>query len=227
MERFKVSGEDLRSFYQTDVLLEKVFGDIERDLSSTNQVVCRYIINGMEISESDEEKFSKVSLRQIETLEYLTENGRDLTSIVLKGWIEALPELMLNTERLAQRMRTQGFRDLLKPIHDLIQNCEYLIDSTMVIKGTLGDSFLGANPVDWFKTEELSQKTLKEALLALEKKDFVLLADVLEYDLNNVLQMWLDHLRVLESSVNGEYTGSHIHAQQAGSHSLGGKRIAN
>ncbi|WP_374077666.1 hypothetical protein [Bdellovibrio bacteriovorus] len=227
MERFKVSGQDLRNFYQENIALGRVFSDIEQDLRSTNQVVCRYIVNGLEIAEADEARFATVTLEEIETLEYLTENSRDITSIVLKGWIDALPELIQNTEHLAQRMRVQGLSGLLKPIHDLVQNCEYLIDSTMTIKATMGDQFLVASPVDWFKAEEESKKTVTEALRALENKDFVLLADVLEYDLNNVLQMWLDHLRVLEKSLHGEYAGSHFHSEQTGSHSMGRKRIAN
>ncbi|XGC81389.1 hypothetical protein ACES2L_02680 [Bdellovibrio bacteriovorus] len=228
MERFKVSGDDLRNFYQGNIELGQVFSDIESDLRSTNQVVCRYIVNGLEIAESEEAKFATVTLEQIETLEYLTENSRDLTSIVLKGWIEALPELIQNTENLAQRMRTQGFTGLLKSIHDLVSNCEYLIDSTVMIKSTMGDQFLVTSPVDWFKAEEESKRTVTEALQALENKDFVLLADVLEYDLNNVLQMWLDHLRMLEKSLNGEYTGPNsIDTNQIRSNSMGGKRIAN
>ncbi|UOE99859.1 hypothetical protein [Bdellovibrio reynosensis] len=228
MERFKVSGDDLRNFYQGNIELGKVFSDIESDLRSTNQVVCRYIVNGLEIAEAEEAKFATVTLEQIETLEYLTENSRDLTSIVLKGWIEALPELIQNTENLAQRMRTQGFTGLLKSIHELVSNCEYLIDSTVMIKSTMGDQFLVTSPVDWFKAEEESKRTVTEALQALENKDFVLLADVLEYDLNNVLQMWLDHLRMLEKSLNGEYTGPNsIDTNQTRSNSMGGKRIAN
>lgn len=227
MERFKVTGEELRNFYQENIELGRVFSDIEHDLRSTNQVVCRYIINGLEIKESDEARFATVTLADIETLEYLTENSRDIKSIVLKGWIEALPELMENTEKLAKRIRVQGFSGLLKPIHDLVQNCEYLIDSTITIKATMGDQFLVSSPVDWYKAEEQSKKTVSEALRALENKDFVLLADVLEYDLNNVLQMWLDHLRVLEKSLHGEYTGSHFHSEQTGSHTMGRKRLAN
>ncbi|KYG69447.1 hypothetical protein AZI87_09710 [Bdellovibrio bacteriovorus] len=227
MERFKVSGQELRDFYKENIVLGKVFTDIENDLRSTNQVVCRYIVNGLEINETEEARFATVPLEQIDTLEYLTENSRDLTSIVLKGWIDALPELIQSTENLAKRMRVQGLSGLLKPIHDLVQNCEFLIDSTMTVKEMMGDQFLVSSPVDWFKAEQASKNTVLQALRALENKDFVLLADVLEYDLNNVLQMWLDHLRVLEKSLNGEYTGSHIHSEQTGSHPVDRKRLAN
>lgn len=227
MERFKVSGEDLRNFYNENVSLGRVFSDIENDLRSTNQVVCRYIVNGLEINECDEARFSSVNLNEIETLEYLTENSRDLISLVLKGWIDSLPELMKKTENLTKRMRVQGLSGLLKPIHDLVQNCEFLIDSIMTIKLTMGDQFLGTSLVDWSKAENLSKQAVTEAVRAMENKDFVLLADILEYDLNNVLQMWLEHLQVLEKALHGECTGSHFHSEQVGSHSVGRKRIAN
>ncbi|MGZ3769182.1 MAG: hypothetical protein ACXVCP_11485 [Bdellovibrio sp.] len=227
MDRFKVSGEELRGFYKENVTLAQVFKDIEQDLRSNNQVVCRYIVNGLEINECDELRFSSVSLEEIETLEYLTENSRDLIGLVLKGWIDSLPELMKNTESLTKRLRSQGFSGLLKPIHDLVQNCEYLIESIKTIKFSMGDQMLGTTAIDWSKAEESSKATVGEAIRAMENKDFVLLADVLEYDLNNVLQMWLDNLLVLEKALHGECTGSNLCSEQTGSHSLGRKRVAN
>lgn len=204
MDRFKVSGAELRNFYSENVPLSRVFSDIEQDLRSTNQVVCRYIINGLEINECDEVRFSKVKLDEIDTLEYLTENSRDLTSLVLKGWIESLPELMKSTEHLCRRMRAQGLSGLLKSIYDLVRNCEFLIDSIKTIKASMGDQFLGTCPVDWVQAEKLSAEAVSQAIRAMENRDFTLLADILEYDLNHVLQMWLEHLRVLEKMLNGE-----------------------
>lgn len=227
MERFKVSGEELRNFYQEDIPLSKVFCDIEQELRAENQVVCRYIINGLEIPEADEEKFSSVTLKQVETLEYLTENSRDLTGIVLRGWIEALPELMQNTEKLAQRMRSQGLKGLLRSIHELVENCECLIDSTVGLRVVMGDQMFLSRPLDWGRIETQSKKTVTEALQALESKNFILLADVLEYDLNHMLQMWHEHLRFMERTLNGEHSGTYSHSQQTGPNSLGRKRIAN
>jgi hypothetical protein len=227
MERYKVSGQDLRNFYDGNIPLERVFSDIEKDLQSTDQVVCRYILNGLEIAEYEEARFSTVTLDQVETLEYMTENTNDLTGMVLRGWIEAMPELMQATENLAQRMRAQGLKGLLRSIHELVQNCEYLIDSTISIKQMMGDKMMGTHPLNWTKTEEHSKKTVAEALRALENKDFILLADVLEYDLNQMLQMWTQHLQYLEKALQGEHSGSNFQSEQAGSHPVGWKRIAN
>ncbi|WP_413586347.1 hypothetical protein [Bdellovibrio sp. HCB274] len=226
MERFKVTGQELRNFYQTETVLSRVFDDIENELRETNQVVCRFIVNGMEIKETDEARFGTVSLNDVETLEYMTENSNDLVLDVLQAWIAALPELQQKTESLSKRMRTQGFSGLMKPIHDLVQNCEFLIDSVMSLKILMGDRYLVSSPVDWVKAEQNSKTTVVEALRALENKDFVLLADVLEYDLNNVLQMWNEHLQHLEKALNGDTSGTYK-SEQNRSDSMGRKRIAN
>ncbi|WP_413559866.1 hypothetical protein [Bdellovibrio sp. HCB209] len=226
MERFKVTGEQLRNFYQTETVLSRVFEDIENDLRDTNAVVCRFIVNGMEIKESDEARFGSVPLTDVETLEYMTENSNDLVLDVLRAWIDSLPELMDKTESLSKRMRAQGFSGLLKPIHDLVTNCEYLIDSVMSLKVIVGDRHMVASPVNWAKAEDQSKTTVTEALAALENKDFVLLADVLEYDLNNVLQMWKEHLQYLEKALNGDSSGT-IKSEQDRSNPVGWKRIAN
>lgn len=227
MERFKVTGEQLRNFYQTETVLSRVFEDIENDLRDTNAVVCRFIVNGMEIKESDELRFGSVPLTDVETLEYMTENSNDLVLDVLRAWIDSLPELMEKTEGLAKRMRAQGFSGLLKPIHELVSNCEYLIDSVMSLKVLVGDRYLVASPVNWVKAEQQSKTTVTEALGALENKDFVLLADVLEYDLNNVLQMWKEHLQYLEKVLSGDSFSGADKSEQDRSNPVGWKRIAN
>lgn len=228
MERYKVSGAELRNFYNgSEVTLEKVFNDIEGDLRAENQVVCRFIVNGMELDEAQEGRFKEVTLAEIETLEYMAENSKDLIGLVMKGWIEALPELIKNTEDLSKRIRVQGFSGLMKSIHDLVHNCEFLVDSVLSLKGMVGQQRMNQAGGDWTAPEIASKKTLEEALNALENKDFVLLADVLEYDLNNALQMWLENLKSLERSLDGSIENLESIAQSPGSHPVGRSRVAN
>jgi hypothetical protein len=225
MERFKVSGEALLDFYQKNVNLEQVFSDIERDLQASNQVVCRYIVNGLELSEVDELRFAEVQLSEVESLEYLTERSEDLAGIVIRAWVEALPEMMLKTEALAARMRAQGLSGLLKSISELVQNCETLVDSVMALRVRMKAA---GTPIrsSLVELEKVSKKTVLEATTALQSKDFVLLADVLEYDLNNMLQMYLEHLKTLEKDLHGEHDGK-SDIEQNRSHSMGRRRLAN
>lgn len=223
MERYKVSGEELREFYKEDISLARVFADIEKDLESTDKVVCQFIVNGLELSEKDESKFSEVRLNDVTTLEYLTESSEDIVGVVIRGWIEALPELIQNTELLASKVRTQGFNGLLKSIHDLLMNCEFLLDSTITIKTLMTDESVEAG-IKWFEVEKVSKETLQQSLNSLENNDFVLLADVLEYDLNHMLQLWLEELQKMEKIVNGEQRTDN---EYSGSYFVGRRPVTN
>lgn len=223
MDRYKVSGEELRDFYKTETHLGRVFRDIEHDLRSMDQVVCQFIVNGLELEESDEGKFSEVSLAEVETLEYLTENKNALVSQVLHAWIAALPELMTKTEKLAQHMREDGPTGFLKAISNLVENCEYLVGSMVSMKSMLGDSIAGFN-LTWGKAESLSHSAVHQALVAIEKKDFVQLADILEYDLNQALQTWYESLAPLGEIFEN---GTADSAQKVGSNSSGRGRLSS
>lgn len=193
MERYKVTGSELREFYKTETQLGRVFMDIERELKENNQVVCQFIVNGMELKENDEPRFSAISLNEIETLEYLSEGSEVLVESVLNSWIDALPELIMRTEELAGRIRVGGLVGSLKDINDLVENCEYLVGSMASIKQMMGD-VLADGKAGWEEAEKVSYQAVKQALHALEAKDFVQLADILEYDLNHTLQTWLESL---------------------------------
>ena len=223
MERYKVSGEELREFYKTETQLGRVFGDIERDLRSTDQVVCQFIVNGLELQESDEPKFSSVSLVEVETLEYLTEDKNALVSQVLAAWVHALPELIVKTEKLAQHLREDGFQGLLKAITNLVENCDYLVGSMDSLKNMMGDRLAGFS-LGWQRAEEQSCSALKQAVAAMETKDFVQLADILEYDLNQALQTWFESLVQIGEIFE---VGPATTAQKTGSHSGGRGRLSN
>lgn len=202
MDRYKVSGEDLRDFYSPETCLSQVFGDIEMDLQAQGRVVCRYILNGMDLSEADESKFAEIELKDVKTLEYLAEKKSSLVGQVLEAWSQAIPEMMISSEKLCQRMRFQGPKGIFKDLHDLLENVEFLISSLSALKTMAGEEMCHSVP-KWQETELNSKKTVQESLQAVEKKDFVLLADILEYDLNNVLQAWSECLNVLSIRIQG------------------------
>ncbi len=134
MDKFFVKGEDLTDFYQTGATLGQIFSDIEKDLQAMNRVVCRYVLNGVELREEDEQKFLQMPVEDIQTLEYFAENSDDLVHDVIYAWVAAVPELIQATEKIAQVLRLKGPQGQLKNIHELIHNCEYLIDSMISLK---------------------------------------------------------------------------------------------
>lgn len=209
MDRFKITGDKLVNFYDNETKLMQVFKDIEMDLKATNQVVCQYIINGKEISESDEGQFHEMSLTEVKTLEYLSENIGELLIDVLEGWLDAFPEMIGHTEKISSQIRFDGVQKSFKNIQVLLENYEYLISSIISIKGLVGNS-AAAGLSMLFEAEEKTKVTLSEAIVAIEKKDFVCLADIVEYELITSLQIWEKLLSDLLIVLKGEKSVEHL-----------------
>jgi hypothetical protein len=209
MDRFKITGDKLVNFYDTETKLMQVFKDIEMDLKATNQVVCQYIINGKEISETDETKFQEMALSEISTLEYLSENIHELLIDVLEGWLDAFPEMIGHTEKISAQIRFNGVQKSFKNIQVLLENYEYLISSIISIKSLVGNS-AAAGLSMLYEAEQKTKSTLSEAITAIEKKDFVCLADIVEYELITSLQIWEKLLADLLIVLKGEKSVEHL-----------------
>ncbi len=189
MQRYKINGYELVKFYNQSTKLAQVFSDIESDLKSQNRVVCQYIVNGNKVEEEDEVVFSGWDLSQVQTLEYLSAGVSHLVEDVVRTWITALPEFVQQIEKLAGELRFEASKKSRATVLDMIENCEFLVDSLIPIKSLMGDS-VAAGLASMVQAEEETRKALSEAIIALEKKDFVLLADIIEYELTTALQSW-------------------------------------
>jgi len=209
MDRFKITGDKLVGFYGSETKLMQVFKDIELDLKATNQVVCQYIINGKEISEVDENSYQDMNLNDIQTLEYLSEKINELLIDVLASWLDAFPEMIGNTEKISSQIRFDGVQKSFKNIQVLLENYEYLISSIISIKSLVGDS-AAAGLAILSEAEEKTKATLSEAITAIEKKDFVCLADIVEYELITSLQIWEKLLSDLLIVLRGEKSVEHL-----------------
>lgn len=229
MDRFKITGDKLVNFYEKETKLMQVFKDIEMDLKATNQVVCQYIINGRELSETDESNFHEMSLGDVITLEYLSENINELLIDVLAGWLDAFPEMIGHTEKISSQIRFDGVQKSFKNIQVLLENYEYLISSIISIKNLVGNS-AAAGLSMLFDAEEKTKTTLSEAITAIEKKDFVCLADIVEYELITSLQIWEKLLTDLLIVLKGEKSVEHLsrnNGLKIISNFSGGRRLAN
>lgn len=200
MERFKIEAKDLIQFYNEDTPLSQVFGDIEKELDTKNCVVCQYIINGQSIPEMEEATYADWKINQVQTLEYLSEDTDQLVLDVLQSWAEALPELMEKTEKLSEDLRFNPDAKTLNSLVVLFENCEFLVQSIIPLKSYLpASSAAGLEMAN--EADKKTNQTLQEAIVSFEKKDFNLLADIIEYDLISALQSWEKVLSLIKTTI--------------------------
>lgn len=202
MEKYSIQVNELLKVYSKDTMLKYIFRDIEQELKFEDQVVCQFIVNGIELHESEEAKFSELSLNDISTLEYLSEDSDIILQDVVENWLKALPEMVIHTEELAKEIRTQGIKGKVKKVYDLIENCDFLISSLIslkqILKNKLADTHLNCQNI-----EENNRKAIKEAFEAIKAKNFDQFSYILEYDLINCFDQWQNFLLELKNHLKG------------------------
>lgn len=201
MDKIAVSREDLCRHYGSEALLQTVFADIEAELKLSQVVVCRFIVNGIELNEQEEIKFAETKLTEVHSLEFFVEQTYSLLRGVTSGWIEEIPKLIENTEKLAIQMRQGDAARAIKPFYDLVENCG-LMSSSLNSLVELGGALCQLEEANWAQIRSKLEFHLLEGYNFIEKKDYLGLADVLEYELIPCFETWLVTIKNIETKVN-------------------------
>lgn len=121
---------------------------------------------------------------------------------VAQGWIATLPMTILQMDLLAQEFRNLPQESSFKRFSDLVDQCQMLLDSLISFQMILAGTNIKLCDHTWTPQEEKMVQAVSEALKAFEKKDYNWLADVIEYELGNSLQGWLEKLVELKSRID-------------------------
>jgi hypothetical protein len=176
--------------------LKDVVGNIEDLLWNKGHVVCEVRVNGMFFSEDDEQKFAGTPVADINTLEVKSRSQRDLIMDTLGSFYELLPKLnkiCLEASALIRRPQTP---DVNVKIREILDATCWLTDALKLLKFSVLELVNDSAFEDgWNENEKQYSHVIAEMLKAFEINDWVLLADVLEYDLTTACENWLELLR--------------------------------
>lgn len=184
--------------------LENFITHLEADLEKDGMVLCRVSIDGLPLGESDEARLSSIQLAGVSQIDIDIENSQDICGRVLQGWLETIPWLQDESGKLAEKFRFEGAEGQLKGFAELIDSCSFLVQSLVSLRQQLG---ILEVEEQWCLAEKNLREMVNEVLLAFEKRDFVLLADLLEYDFCTTLTGWHQLMTKVNSSI-GEVTGN-------------------
>jgi hypothetical protein len=203
MEIYKITKTDLADFFEPHATISEIFTWLETDFMMQSKLVCQFIINGQELSESEEIDWAAKSLEVINDIQVKVQDERDLVGDVVEAWIQALPEITEFIESIAKQnqegSKTFHVNELLKLVHQQ----ETFVSSLMSLKAPL--KRYGLEIKEW----EAAEKTLHDYVLQcvkhLEKKNFVQLIETLEYDGANALEQWRTILTTMKEKI-----GTHV-----------------
>lgn len=206
MNKVMLSRSDLNKDFSEETTLGEVFGQIEKKLQGRGEIVCRFLVNGLTLTEEDEKKFAQFKLGEVDFIEVESETPTALLTAVLANWVDTLPGMIRKSDQLAQDIRVKGVENHMRDFVDLVDSCQFLVESLISLRSLCRDLPF-VTSAQWRENEMVTAKAIAEALNIFERKDFVLLADIMEYDLGHCLQSWLDALMELKQNVH--QTASH------------------
>lgn len=207
MEIYKITKSDLADFFEPHSTISEIFTWLETDFMMQSKLVCQFIINGCELTESDEIDWAAKPLDIVNDIQVKVQDERDLVSDVLVAWLEALPEIIGFIENIAKQTNEGTKTFSVKEILKLVHQQETFVSSLMSLKAPL--KRYGLDIQDWEAAEKTLHEYVVQCVKHLENKNFVQLIETLEYDGANALEQWRTILVTMKERI-----GDHVPAER-------------
>ncbi len=184
--------------------LGEVIKSIETEFISHGEVVCEIRVNGLVLKEEDEKKFAESKLADINELMVQTNAPKNLIAQALDSALDYLPKAQAACLECSELFRTGKSSEAQQFFQDVVEGCFWILDTVVHMRGA-HENINAQSPVskDWLKLEKKFVADLKELLVASEKKDAILTADILEYEMSTDLDAMVPILRTYQDQGQG------------------------
>jgi hypothetical protein len=195
MEVIKYNKDEINSKFTETQRLVDIIRTLEAEAENENSVICKITVNGLPFSEEDESRFSNTGIHEIKEIEIQKEKLESVVKHTVASLIDFITKMTIATVDAADALREGKTATSQKLFSDAISKAQWLAAALIALKPNLlkisGDSQLDSM---WAPAEEHMIATVRELMVAYERQDFVLVSDVLEYELYNSLEKWVDIL---------------------------------
>ena len=176
--------------------LGEVIKSLEAEFMSHGEVVCEIRVNGLILKEEDEKKFAESKLAEINDLMIQTNAPKNLISQALESALDYLPKALTACLECSEVYRNGQAVDAQQFFQDVVEGCFWILDTVVHMRGA-HDNLEGTQTIssDWLKIEKKFVSDLKDLLTASEKRDLILVADILEYEMSTDLQAMIPILK--------------------------------
>lgn len=170
--------------------LAQVIKVVEQKCSEAGEVVCEIRVNGVVLDEDDEKKFATTGLERIENLSVKVSAVSNLIDDATQALVDYIPEMIRVSFLTAERFRNDDIETAHRSLESITQGSRWLVDMFAQLRRNRIIEVKKISETDWARSESELLTVTRELIKAFETKDYVLLADVLEYDWVTALQTW-------------------------------------
>jgi hypothetical protein len=194
MSHLLLQQNELIQKFGTEMELVDLINHFENEFEKKGEVICRVHINDLPLNEEEELRFGNTQIKYIQRFELETEDPNQLIIDVLQKWQTDLPLLITSSDSIAQNIRFEGLEKSYTQFSQFIDTCHLLVSSLASIRSLVSEN----SPVqisNWTTAEKQLWTCFDDLVSAFNTKNDNLIADIIEYDLANALQTWLNLLK--------------------------------
>ncbi|MEQ1875776.1 MAG: hypothetical protein ABL958_03960 [Bdellovibrionia bacterium] len=170
--------------------LSSLIRAIEKKCADAGEVVCEIRVNGVVLDEDDESKFAATEISRIENLSVKVSDVSNLIDDALGSLVSYLPEMVRLSLLTAEKFRADEIESAHRSLESITQGSRWLVEMFAQLRRNRVVQVKNLEESRWARSEGELLKVTRELVKAFETKDYVLLADVLEYDWVTALQTW-------------------------------------
>ncbi|HEX4923197.1 MAG TPA: hypothetical protein VFV50_03895 [Bdellovibrionales bacterium] len=208
---------DIASQFANCSDLTSLIRQVEKRCADDDEVVCEIRVNGVVLDEQDEAKFGSTELARIDQLAIKVSAVQNLVNEAVNALNDYIPEMIRISVLTAERFRNNEMEPACRSLDAITQGSRWLVDMFAQLRRNKVISRRQIDENDWTRSEGEFLRVTRDLVTAFEAQDYVLLADVLEYDWVTALQGWLDLLR------SGDMEVSHGNSRKPAPNSVDGQ----
>jgi hypothetical protein len=190
MEVISYSAEDISQNYPGCAEIQHLIKAIEKSAKLAGKVVCTVEVNGMLLTEDDEVRLGTASVKDVKSLKVSMEETQKLISDTIINLRAGLSGVRDRCVRVADLVRENPAGPAQFEFSGLMEQTKFLTDALGALKPRLinNSDFIQK----WQTAERKNRQTIRELLQAFKTQDFTLVSDVLEYEMHNLMEVWIE-----------------------------------
>jgi hypothetical protein len=135
-------------------------------------------------------------LNEIDQIAIKTDAPGHLVQEALKSVRRYLPDLHLDAASVGSDLRLRGLGQVQDRLDQLMEGCIWVFETIKHLRGAAHGMALELPQADrWLLAEKLMNQALRELVDAMQARDLVMVADLIEHDLTGALQAWIELLQ--------------------------------
>lgn len=170
--------------------LSEVIGELEATFQLKGEVICEIQVNGIAISEEDEVRLGETPVTEIESLIICSSEPARLIDQALASCREFIPHVKQSCIRTSEKLRSTDVAGAQNQFIETMEGCYWLVDTLRHVRGASKSSATSPGLDQWTAYETKMAAVVRDVVTAYEAKDYVLVADLLEYELSEAVAAW-------------------------------------